>query len=77
MIPPAQKAAAITPHDTNALAAVTNGIYVGGTGAITLRPVNSPADVVFTAIPVGSILPIRASHVRATGTTATNLVGLS
>ncbi len=75
MIPPAQKAFTITPHDTNAQPFM-NGIYVGGAGSITLRAINSAADVVITAPPVGSILPIRAAYVRSTGTTATLLVGL-
>lgn len=75
MIPPAQKAFIITPHDTNAQPTMT-GFYVGGAGSVTLRAVNSAADVVITAPPVGSILPIRAAYIRATGTTATLLVGL-
>jgi hypothetical protein len=76
MIPPASQAAAITPHDTNPISPIPNGIYVGGAGSITLRAVNSAADVVITAPPVGTILPIRAQFVRATGTTATLLVAL-
>lgn len=73
----AQRGFAITPHDTNPLTRETVGIYVGGAGAITLRLAKDSADVVLTAVPVGVILPIAASHVRATGTTATNLVGLA
>ncbi len=73
---PASSAESITPHNTNALSNVTRGIYVGGTGNITCRLLNDSADVVFTAVPVGAILPIRASHVRATGTTATFLISL-
>lgn len=73
---PASTAAAITPHDTNALVNVSRGIYVGGAGDITCRLLNDAADVTFSAVPVGSILPIRASHIRATGTTATLLIAL-
>jgi hypothetical protein len=32
--------------------------------------------VTFTALPVGTLLPIRAKLVFSTGTTATNLLGL-
>jgi hypothetical protein len=75
VIPPAQKAVVIAPHDTNPLAGgPTQGIYVGGAGNIVLRAMNSPADVTLIGVPVGAILPIRALYVRATSTTATNLV---
>ncbi len=71
----ARNAVAITPHDTNAMSA--RAIYVGGAGNITLRARGSSADVVMTAVPVGTILPIEVTHVRSTGTTATALVALS
>lgn len=73
---PAREAFTITPHATDPLPTVTKAIYVGGAGNITLRAVGSDTDVTFTAPPVGTIIPICASHVRAT-TTATNLVGLA
>lgn len=68
---------AITPSDTAALPNLPKAIYVGGAGNITLRSINGAADVVFNAVPVGAILPVRAQFIRATGTTATNLVGLA
>ena len=46
------------------------------TGDLTVRAARDAADHVWKAVPAGSILPIRASHVRATGTTAANLLGL-
>lgn len=73
---PARNASAVTPHDTNALANVTKGLYVGVTGNITCRLVDDSADVVFTAVPAGAVLPIRVAYVRATGTTASNIVAL-
>lgn len=66
----------ITPHDTNMLEQVTSRIYVGGTGTLTAI-MASGQSVLFSAIPVGTILPIRAVRVMATGTTATLIVGLA
>jgi len=73
---PARNAAAVTPHATNPLANVSKGLYVGGAGDITCRLVDDTSDVVFTAVPAGAVLPIRVAYVRATGTTATNIVAL-
>lgn len=73
---PARNAAAVTPHDTNALASVAKGLYVGGAGNIACRLVDDSADVTFTAVPVGTVLPIRVSHVRSTSTTATAIIAL-
>lgn len=73
---PAKNAVAVTPHDTNAIASC-RALYVGGAGNVTLRTNDDDADVLFTAVPAGSILPVRVRYVRATGTTATAIVALS
>lgn len=73
---PSMAPVAITPHDTNALTNIPKGLWIGTGGDVTLRGVNSGVDVVFKAVPSGHILPVRASHVRATGTTATDIVAL-
>ena len=72
----ASSAFAITPHASNALTQTVNAIYVGGDGNIACRLKDDSADVTFVGLVAGSILPVQATHVRATGTTATNLVGL-
>jgi hypothetical protein len=72
---PASHAFTITPSDTAALAETLRGVYIGGGGAITAIT-QSGATVEFTALPSGSILPVRLSKILATGTTATGLVGL-
>lgn len=68
---------AVTPHDTNPLSIVPKALYIGGAGDVVLRGVNSGSDVTFVGLAAGTILPVRASHVRATGTTATNIVALA
>ena len=69
------RAIAIVPSDvTNFTDGACHAIYVGGAGNIT-AVVNGTA-VLFTAVPVGTILPVRATRVNATGTAATNLVAL-
>jgi hypothetical protein len=69
------RAVAITPSDaTNFTDGACHAIYVGGAGAV-VAIVNGTA-VTFAAVPVGTILEIRATRVNATGTAATNLVAL-
>jgi hypothetical protein len=65
----------VTPSDANTFAQPVT-IYVGGAGNITCTPASGGADVVFTAPPVGSVLPLRVVAVKATGTTATLMVAL-
>lgn len=74
---PSQAPFAIVPSDTDALATVPKAIYVGTAGDITLRGVAGTADVVFRNLAAGQILPVRAGYVRATGTTAANLIAFA
>jgi hypothetical protein len=73
---PARRAYAVTPNDAAELTPLPKALLIGGSGTIVLRAVDSQADV---TIPVGAgqIVPIRASFVRATGTTATQIVALA
>ena len=66
---------AITPSDTVNITDPVSAIYVGGLGNIVA--VMDNGDVLtFIAVPVGTVLPLACVRVNATGTTATNLVGL-
>jgi hypothetical protein len=77
----------ITPHDVNQ-APAHQAIYVGGAGNITVTveriddaaPIGTSnkvlVDVLLTAVPVGTILPISVYRVKATATTATALIAL-
>lgn len=69
-------AQAITPSDTLLLpGATTGGIWVGGTGTLTVTTVGG-TKVEFQAIPAGTLIPIVATQVWSTGTSATLLVSL-
>jgi hypothetical protein len=75
-VSPAVNGAAITPNDSTPLTQPTRMIYVGGAGDLTVILVGDTAAITFKAVPVGTVLNVRASTVKATGTTATNLVAL-
>lgn len=72
---PAQHAAAVTPSDSTDLTTSARSLYIGVSGDVTLDTVGGETTILFKAAPVG-ILPVRAQRVRATGTTATNIVAL-
>ncbi|MGT2429234.1 spike base protein, RCAP_Rcc01079 family [Cupriavidus basilensis] len=72
---PSETYFAITPHDTNDFAEIANSIRVGtGGDVVAVRIDGTP--VLFKNCAAGEPLPIRARRVNATGTTATDLVGL-
>ena len=73
---PANDAAAITPNDSTDLSKTTRGLYIGGDGDVKVNMANTGTAVVFAGAKAGSILPIRATRVYSTDTTATNIVGL-
>ncbi|WP_425228632.1 spike base protein, RCAP_Rcc01079 family [Sphingomonas sp.] len=68
---------AIAPHDSNELTIIPKAIYVGTGGSVTLRGVAGSADVVFKNVASGQVIDVRARFVRATGTTAADLVALA
>jgi len=65
----------VTPHDTTALSGKTRGLYVGGAGDVTVTMHNG-SDLTFVGVPAGTILPIVVTHVKSTGTDATDIVAL-
>lgn len=72
---PANDAEAVTPSDTVDLVSTSRALYVGGAGNISVV-MASGQTVLFTGVPVGTVLRIRVSRVRLTGTTATAMVSL-
>ena len=71
---PAENAAAIIPSNTTDLTAPTRWIIVGTAGNVELDMVGGQTSVVIP-LPAG-VWPIPAKRVRATSTTALNLVAL-
>jgi hypothetical protein len=66
-------AAAVTTSDT--APNVFTRLYVGGAGNLAVVT-EAGNTVTFTAVPVGTQLEIRVKQILATGTTATNIVGM-
>lgn len=72
---PATGAFQITPDDNNDLQEITRALYVGTSGDISITMMDGQ-EVLFSTVPAGMILPIRAVRIKSTNTTATNLTGL-
>lgn len=70
-----QHAFAITPHNTQPFPRRSRWLYVGGAGNVA-AVFPDGGVVTFVGLPAGALLPIELIRVNATGTTATNLVGL-
>lgn len=67
---------AITPHNTNELPVYTRGIYVGTGGTVVVRGISDTVSTTWVNVPSGFVMPVQAKIVEATGTTASNLIGL-
>lgn len=65
---------AITPADSDLVQPV-RALYIGGSGNLKISDSGGGA-VTFVGAVAGTILPVMAKRVWATGTTATNIVGL-
>ena len=77
VIAPARNCFPVIPSDAEELAQLPKAIYIGTGGNLVVRPVDGNADVTFVNLPNGATLDIRIVAVRATGTTAGDLVGLA
>jgi hypothetical protein len=64
----------LTPADTDQ-ANQYYALYIGGTGNVRVTTIGGD-DVLFTAVPVGTILPVKIKRLWLTNTTATLIVGL-
>ena len=75
MTSPANDATAVTASDTVPLVYVSRALYVGGAGNLSVT-MQGGGNVTFVAVPAGTVLPIRVTHVRSTSTTATSIINL-
>lgn len=64
---------AVAPSDSTVLD--FNALYVGVVGDIVVTV--GGVDLTFVAVPAGTILPVRGTKVKATGTTASSIVWLN
>lgn len=74
---PAINAFPVTKSDTTVFARPTKAIYVGVGGDVAVLLADDTEAVVFSSVPTGAFLPIRAVKVLSTGTTATLILGLN
>ncbi|TPE48413.1 spike base protein, RCAP_Rcc01079 family [Amaricoccus solimangrovi] len=72
---PAENAVAIVPDDAADLATAPRALFVGQGGDLALTLLGGDT-VTFGNVPAGSLLPVRAIRVRASGTTAARILGL-
>lgn len=73
-IPPASRAAAVTPNDSAIVGA--RALYIGTAGNVAVAPRRDVDPVIFKNVPAGTILPVHAAIVALTGTTAQDIVAL-
>lgn len=74
---PARRAFAVNPHDVNEIAVLPKALFVGTGGTVILRAIDATADVTMKNVASGQVIDVRAQYVRATGTTAADIVALA
>lgn len=72
---PGLNAEAVTPNDGTDLPTMCRALHIGGAGDVSVVMAGGQT-VTFSGNTAGSTLPYRITRVRATGTTATDLVAV-
>jgi len=75
LVSPPEHGQMVVPDDAAPLVHVSRALFVGEAGTLAVRLQDGTA-LVFANLPAGALLPIRVSHVLATGTDATGIVAL-
>ncbi len=73
---PGENAVAVTPSDSTVLA-TTRFLYIGGgaPGNLVVDMVGGQTDVTFATVPVGTLLPLRVTKVKA-ATTCSDVIAI-
>jgi hypothetical protein len=72
---PADHIEAVSPSDTDELTHVSRALWVGGAGNMVVVTVGGET-VTITAIPAGTLLPIRVKQVKSGSLTASAILNL-
>lgn len=72
---PAVDGFTVTPHDANPLTRTPRALFIGTGGNLVVTTMKG-TDITLKNIASGSIVSVRVNKVKATGTTATDIVGL-
>lgn len=72
---PASSGFSITPSDTALLTETTRALFIGSGGDLRIRMLSGEV-LTLQNVPTGAILPLRATAVLATGTTAGAIAAL-
>lgn len=70
----AKAGAAVTPNDSGDHP--YNALFIGGAGDVKVDLVDG-GTLTFINLPAGSLLPVHVTRVYSTGTSATNILGLT
>ena len=72
---PAVKGVALPDATTTTPAPGSRAIYVGGAGSLVVTLAGDSSTITFTAVPAGTLLPIRITSISSSST-ATDVVAL-
>lgn len=72
---PARGGAEVTPNDDADLPRPAWSLYIGTGGDVAIETMDG-TELVFAAVPTGTILPIVVKRVLATGTDADDIIAL-
>jgi hypothetical protein len=72
---PAANAVAVTPDDDTDLTTAADALYIGTTGDLSVITIGGDT-VTFANVPAGMVLPVSVLRVKATNTTASDIVAI-